>query len=97
MPSSPDLVVPNLSTTSRTTGPRKLFWAGLMASLILLAGCLSRDYEEKYSNALVRYRTASEFSRLWPQPAALSGDSVRMRYPRVFTTCLLYTSPSPRD
>jgi len=58
----------------------------LLSSSLLLGGCFSRGYETGYSAAVEKYRTASEYARLQPQPVALSGDTVKLRYPRFFTT-----------
>ncbi len=76
-------------TTPRSVGGNGLSWAGLLSlSLLslLLGGCFSRGYETGYSAAVEKYRTASEYARLQPQPVALAGDRVKLRYPRFFTT-----------
>ena len=73
-------------TSPRSVGGHRLYWAGLLSSSLLLGGCFSRGYETGYSAAVEKYRTASEYARLQPQPVALSGDMVKLRYPRFFTT-----------
>ena len=74
------------ATTPRSVGGNRLYWAGLLSSSLLLGGCFSRGYETGYSAAVGKYRTASEYARLQPQPVALSGDMVKLRYPRFFTS-----------
>ena len=77
------------ATTPRSVEGNGFYWAGLLSlSLLslLLGGCFSRGYETGYSAAVERYRTASEYARLQPQPVALAGDTVKLRYPRFFTT-----------
>ena len=74
------------ATTPRSVGGNRLYWAGLLSSSLLLGGCFSRGYETGYSAAVEKYRTASEYARLQPEPMALSGDRIKLRYPRFFTT-----------
>ena len=71
------------ATTPRSVEGNGFYWAGLLSlSLLslLLGGCFSRGYETGYSAAVERYRTASEYARLQPQPHAL-GQHLDQRAP----------------
>jgi len=74
------------SATPRSPRGNGLSWAGWLSASLLLGGCFSRGYETGYSAAVEKYRTASEYARLQPEPVSLSGDTVKLRYPRFFTS-----------
>jgi len=74
------------AATRPSGGGNGLYWAGLLSLSLLFGGCFSRGYETGYSAAVEKYRTASEYARLQPQPMALSGDRIKLRFPRFFTS-----------
>ncbi|NDC62498.1 MAG: hypothetical protein EBZ59_00570 [Planctomycetia bacterium] len=61
--------------------------AGLLPAVLAcccLAGCSSSGYDADLAARVDAFRTASDFSRLLPQPTTLAGGRVRLRVPRVF-------------